>query len=97
MANVFSKLKQIKDLRSQAKQLQGALGDEKSTADYDGVHITVNGQFELIDVNIERDLNRDQLAKAITKAGTEAIKKMQKTVAQKIQAMGGLSKLTGGQ
>jgi methylthioribose-1-phosphate isomerase len=31
------------------------------------------------------------------KATGEAIKKMQKTVAQKIQAMGGLSKLTGQQ
>jgi DNA-binding protein YbaB len=97
MANIFGKLKQIKDMRTQAKQLQGALGNEVSTADHDGVSISVNGQFELTDVKIDRDMGRDQLAKAIAKAGTEAIKKMQKTVAQKIQAMGGLSKLTGQQ
>jgi DNA-binding protein YbaB len=95
MANVFSKLKQIKDLRSQAKQLQGALGNELSTAEQDGVSITVNGQFELTNVTIEHDLSRDQMSKAVAKAGTEAIKKMQKIVAQKIQAMGGLGKLTG--
>lgn len=95
MPNVFGKLKQIKDMRDQAKKLQGAIGDEKSTAEHDGVSVTVNGSFELTDVQITRDLPREQVARAVAKAGTEAIKRMQKTVAQKIQAMGGLGKLGG--
>jgi DNA-binding protein YbaB len=95
MPNLFGKLKQIKDLRAQAKKYQGAIGGELATAEHDGVSVTVNGSFELTNVVISRDLPREQLAKAMAKAGTEAIKRMQKTVAQKIQAMGGLGKLGG--
>ncbi len=95
MPNIFGKLKQIKDLRDQAKKLQGAIGGELSTSEHDGVSVTVNGSFELTDVQIARDLPHDQLGRAVAKAGTAAIKAMQKTVAQKIQAMGGLGKLGG--
>lgn len=95
MANVFSKLKQIKDLRNQAKELQGALGNESISAEYDGVIVAVNPSFEVTDVKIEKDLTKEQLAKAFQKATNEAVKKTQKVVAQKIQAMGGLSKFGG--
>lgn len=95
MANIFGKLKQIKDLRTQAKQLQGAIGGETQTSEHDGVKVTTNGNFELTEVKIDRDLPRDQLAKAFQKSANDAIKKMQKIVAQKVQAMGGLEKFTG--
>lgn len=95
MANIFGKLKQIKELRSQAKQLQGAIGNEVQTGEHDGVKVTANGNFELTEVKIDRDLTREQLSRAFQKAANDAIKKMQKVVAQKVQAMGGLEKFTG--
>ena len=50
MPNLFGKLKQIKDLRAQAKKYQGAIGGELATAEHDGVSVTVNGSFELTNV-----------------------------------------------
>lgn len=95
MANLFSKLKEIKDLRQQAKTLQGALAGETFTAESSGVSVTVNGSFELTEVRVTEELSREQVAGAFRRATNEAIKKMQKTVAQKVQAMGGLSKFGG--
>lgn len=95
MPNLFSKLKEIKDMRQQAKTLQGALAGESYTAQSGGVSVTVNGSFELTDVKVTEELSREQAAAAFRKATNEAIKKMQRTVAQKVQAMGGLPKLGG--
>lgn len=86
---MFNKLKQFKDLRDQAKKMQGALSTEIVKADKNGVSITLNGNMEIIKVEIENDLNKDSLAEAIKSAGNDAIKKAQRIMAEKVKTMGG--------
>lgn len=88
---MFEKLKQIKDLRSQAKTMQSALAGESVSAEKGGVTITLNGNLEITAVAIADGLTKAQIEKAVLEASNEAVKKAQKVIAAKMQAMGGLS------
>lgn len=90
---MFEKLKQIKDLRSQAKTIQSALATESVTSEKDGVTITLNGNLEITHVSIADGMTKAQIEKAVLESANDATKKAQKVIAQKMQAMGGLSKL----
>lgn len=87
---MFEKLKQIKDLRSQAKTMQSALAGESATAEKNGVTITLNGNLEMTAVAIADGMTKAQIEKAVLEASNEAVKKAQKVIAEKMQAMGGL-------
>lgn len=88
---MFEKLKQIKDLRSQAKTMQSALANESVTAEKSGVTITLNGNLEMTAVAIADGMTKAQIEKAVLESANEAVKKAQKVIAAKMQAMGGLS------
>lgn len=90
---MFNKLKQFKDLRSQAKQMQNVLAQEVNTIEKNGVSITINGNLEITGVSIRENLSGNNLEKALKEAFNEAIKKTQRIMAQKMQEMGGLSGL----
>lgn len=90
---MFEKLKQIKDLRSQAKTMQSALSTESVTSEKNGVTISINGNLEITNVLIADGMTKVQIEKAFVDSSNEAIKKVQKVIAQKMQEMGGLSKL----
>ena len=51
---MFNKLKQFKDLRSQAKQMQNALAQESIIHENKGVKITINGNMEIIELKPKR-------------------------------------------
>ncbi len=87
---MFEKLKQIKDLRSQAKTMQNALSGESVTVDRNGVSITINGNLEITALTIADSLNPSQSASLIKELLNDAVKKVQKIIAQKMQDMGGL-------
>ncbi len=87
---MFEKLKQIKDLRSQAKTMQNALSGESATGSSGGVTISLNGNLEVTSVVIGDGFTKAQIEAATKDAANEAIKKIQKIIAQKMQAMGGL-------
>ncbi len=87
---MFEKLKQIKDLRTQAKSMQSMLAEETVTAEKSGVTITLNGNMETTAVAIADGMTKAQIEKAVLEASNEAVKKAQKVIAQKMQAMGGL-------
>ncbi len=86
---MFSKLKQIKDLRSQAKTMQNMLADETVTVEKHGITITMNGNMEITNVNLPNDTDLDKLEKSLVTCLNDAIKKTQKIMAQKMQEMGG--------
>ena len=88
---MFEKLKQIKDLRSQAKTMQSVLATESVTAEKGGVTITLNGNLEVTAFVIGDGMTKAQIEKASLDAINDAVKKAQKVIAQKMQAMGGLS------
>jgi DNA-binding YbaB/EbfC family protein len=91
---MFSKLKNIKDLRSQAKGIQSQLEGEtaEGSAAFGKVKVVVNGNQQVISVKIDPEMfeNKEKLQDAIKEAVNEAMKKIQRTIAMKMQ-QGGLS------
>ena len=91
---MFSKLKQFKDLRDQAKQMQNVLAQEsvEGSADWGKVKIKINGNQEILSVEIDPELlaadNKEKLESAIKEATNDAIKKVQRIMAEKMRSSG---------
>ena len=62
---MFNKLKQFKDLRSQAKTMQSALAQESVTEEKNGVKLTLNGNMEIIELTLNPELNTENQANAV--------------------------------
>jgi DNA-binding protein YbaB len=90
---MFNKLKQIKDLRSQAKKIQSTLSDEMIEHSTKGITITMDGNQNMKTIHISDDLMSDKtrLEAALIDASNETIKKVQKAMAMKLQSMGDLN------
>ena len=86
---MFNKLKQFKDLRSQAKSMQDVLAQETITINKKGVKIIMNGNMEIQSIETPEGLNKNSLNNILKEAMNEAIKKTQRIMAQKMQEMGG--------
>lgn len=92
--SMFSKLKQFKDLRDQGKKLQDLIGGETVTVDKASgkVVLTMNGNLEMTGLAIDSSMltsdKKSDLEKAIKEAHSEALKKMQRTIAMKMQQSG---------
>ena len=90
---MFNKLKQFKDLRSQAKTMQSALAEESVTIEKKGIKIIMNGNMEITELTIPEELKKEEVSKYMKEAVNDSIKKVQKLMATKMQEMGGLSGL----
>lgn len=86
---MFNKLKQFKDLKSQAKTMQDALATEKVTETKGGVTISMNGNMEVLSVAIESGLTKEVIETSVKNCVNETIKKAQRLMAKKLQDMGG--------
>lgn len=92
--SMFSKLKQFKDLRDQGKKLQDLIGGETVTVDKANgkVVLTMNGNLELTGLAIDDSMlsatKKSELEKSIKEAHADALKKMQRTIAMKMQQSG---------
>lgn len=87
---MFSKLKQFRDLRSQAKTMQSALAEETVTEEKNGVKVVLNGNMEVMSVNLNENLNISAQENAVKDCVNSAVKRAQKLMAKKLQDMGGL-------
>lgn len=92
---MIGKLKQFKDLREQGKKMQSALAGESSTANEDGVTLTMDGNLQLVGLAIDEGMlnptKKTKLEEAIKSAHKTALKKMQRIMAGKMQEMGGFN------
>jgi len=86
---MFSKLKQFKDLRDQAKSVQSVLAKENISEEKNGVKISLNGNLEVMEVVLNENLNKRDQEQAVKSCVNEAIKKAQRVMAKKLQDMGG--------
>lgn len=86
---MFSKLKQFRDLRSQAKTMQVALAQETITEEKNGVKIVLNGNLEVTSLTINESLSKNSQEDALKNCFNDAIKRAQRLMAKKIQDMGG--------
>ncbi len=90
--SMFSKLKQIKDLREKAKKVQGLLSGEEVTASARGISITMDGMQKITRVELSDDMlgvdHKKDLEKSIAEAYNDAVKKLQTVVAKKMKESG---------
>ncbi len=86
---MFNKLKQFKDLRQQAKTMQDVLSQETVTEEKGGVKVVMNGNMEITELSVTGDLSVSEAAKNTKSVVNDAIKKVQRLMAKKMQEMGG--------
>ena len=94
---MFSKLKQYKDLRDQAKTMQNALAQE--TVHADGAHgkiqVIMDGNQQVNGLDIDPSLiqpnKKDELERELRATFNSAIKKSQMAMAKKAKDMGQLN------
>ena len=87
---MFNKLKQVKDLRDQAKTMQNALAGETVSSEKNGVKVVMNGNLEILSVEINNDIPKESLASAFKDCTNDCMKKAQRLMADKMRQMGGL-------
>lgn len=87
---MFNKLKQFKDLRSQAKTMQSALAQETITEEKNGVKIVLNGNMEITELTLSESLSKSEQERTVKNCFNEAIKRTQRLMAKKLQEMGGI-------
>jgi len=87
---MFSKLKHLKDLRSQAKTIQNVLSNESIEVEKGGIKIIMDGNMEVKSISINEELSKEKLEGMMIGCINEAIKKTQRLMAQKMQEMGGI-------
>ena len=96
---MFNKLKQFKDLRGQAKEMQSKLAEESVEVKSGGVSLVMDGNLKLTKVEIDEDLlavdKKNKLQNAVIDAHETALKKMQRIMAMKMKEMGGLPNIPG--
>ena len=98
---MLNKLKQFKDLRTQAKDIQSTLSKESVTvkASGDKVIMTMDGNLKMTGLAIDDELlspdKKGKLQEAIKDAHSDAMKKMQRIMAMKMKEMGGLPNIPG--
>lgn len=98
---MFQKLKQFKDIRDQAKQLQDMLGKESVnvTSVSGKISLTMDGNLSITALVIDDELlspdKKEKLQSGIKEAHSEALKKMQRIMAMKMKEMGGLPNIPG--
>jgi len=83
---MFEKFKQAKKL----KDLQSSLSKEKETIENGGVKVTVNGQMKVENIEVGGEVELKRAEELIKDCTNEALKRMQKKAAQKMQEMGGI-------
>ncbi|MBD3359546.1 MAG: YbaB/EbfC family nucleoid-associated protein [Candidatus Buchananbacteria bacterium] len=91
---MFNKLKQFKDLKNQANQLKETLAQEtaEGSTDWGKVKVKIDGNQEILNVEIDPELltsdNKEKLEQDIKEATNDAIKKVQKIMADTMQQSG---------
>lgn len=92
---MFSKLKQFKDLRDQAKKIQGVLKDVsvQGTGAWGKVKVTMNGNQEVTEVSIAPELlsDKSKVEAAVLEAYNDTVKKAQRAMADQMRKSGDLN------
>lgn len=91
---MFNKIKAIKDLRDQAKQMQSMMEDITVTGEgmRGGIKIRMNGSQTVLSVDIEAEAmeQKGKLEEGVKDAVNDAIKQVQKAMMEKMKESGGM-------
>jgi DNA-binding protein YbaB len=88
---MFDKLKQLNQLRKQAKTIQSELEKIHIEAEESGIKVTINAKQEVISVDIPEEMgtNTANLSRLLVKAFNKATKKSQEVAAEKMKGLMG--------
>ena len=91
---MFNKIKAIQQLKNQANQIKKVLAEEKieGSGSWGKVKIFMDGNQEVLSVEIAQEIVGDKvkLESGIKEAVNDAIKKVQRVMAQKMSQLGGI-------
>jgi len=80
---MFSKLKQVKDMRSQAKDMKNALSEEKVQADVNGkINVVMDGNQKIVSLEIDEEYLNPEKKEQLQKDIIEALERGQTKVKQ---------------
>jgi len=88
---MFDQLKQLKELRDQAKNLQNALSQQSVTVEKNGVVLVMNGNQEIKSLKINPEVSTSDLENILPKLFNEANEKVKHLMASTMQNMGGFN------
>jgi len=80
---MFDNIKKMKQLRD----LKNSLAKETIEVEKEGVKIIVNGNMEVEDLKLNNDLENEKQGEVIKDCFNEAIKKIQRLLAEKMMQM----------
>jgi DNA-binding protein YbaB len=80
---MFEKLKQLNQIR----QLKNELEKEVKTVEKEGVKVTVRGNFQVEDIQLNSQMDFERQAKVLKECINEAMKQIQVEAAQKMFKM----------
>ncbi len=80
---MFDKLKQLKQL----KEMQEAIKKETVTVEREGIKITLNGNFEVEELELSSALPAREQTDLLKQCFNEAVKKVQMNLAQKFSGL----------
>ncbi|KKQ56531.1 MAG: hypothetical protein US74_C0014G0008 [Parcubacteria group bacterium GW2011_GWA2_38_13] len=87
---MFEKLKQFRDLRSKAKTIQNVLSEIIIENEASGIKLVMDGNQKIQSIKIQENLTANDVEKILPNLFNDTIKKVQRVMAEKMQAMGGL-------
>ncbi len=92
---MFDKIKDLYNLQKQAKQIKKELSNIHIEAENDGVKVIINGEQEviLVEISAEAPQDKTELGKAIAKCFNKALKKSQQIAAERMRGVMGESGL----
>lgn len=85
---MFGKLGDMYQLKKQADELKKQLADEVIEVENHGVKISMNGNQEVLSVGLPEEMNKEKLEKDLAEAFNDAVKKVQRVMAQKMMSSG---------
>ena len=82
-------MKDLYKLKSQASELQKKLNDETVEKEKNGIKIVMNGNLEIISINIPSDKSVEEISSTMKDLVNETIKASQKLMIDKMGGVGG--------
>lgn len=87
---MFDKIKQLQELRNQAKNIQSALNEMIIVEARDGVTVSMNGNMEVLKIDIANPADPNS-CEAIKTAVNQAIKEAQQKAADYVRQNSGIN------
>jgi DNA-binding protein YbaB len=84
---MFGNIKDLVQMQSRAKEIQKRLAEETVTAEKNGVKIIMNGNQEVLSVEITSELIKENLENNLRDAFNDAVKKVQILMAKQMMEM----------